>query len=116
MITVFMSALMLPVRFMASAAAGLIELLPQHRPFELSDDGEHLFASGQRYDFVGFCQDERYIADNGETIRAGMPLGYITGSSGCRVSRTSTRVGTYIMLRGASDCAEVYRLCERTAQ
>lgn len=112
MVTVFMCAMMMPIRFMASAAAGLMELLPKNRPFELSDDGEHLFTRGQRYDFVGFCEDERYVADNGETLHAGKRLGYIIGSSGCRVQQAAASSGTYVMLRGASDCSEVYRLCE----
>ena len=112
MSTVFMSAVMLPIRIAASAASGLLEHLPRNRAFELSDDGEYLFSDGERYDFVGFCGDDGYILDSGETVRAGMPLGHVTGASGCRVRRTTTRVGTYVMLKGMSDCPEVYRLCE----
>lgn len=113
MISVFMSALMLPLRVMASAASGLMEHLPQNRPFELSDDGEYLFCSGERYDFVGFSdEDGGYIVDSGETVHAGMRLGYVVGENGCRVQRMTTQKGTYIMLKGVSDLSEVYRLCE----
>ena len=112
MITGFMSSLVIPLRVIASAAAEIMERLPQNRPFELSDDGEYLFSSGQRYDFVGFGGDDgSYVADDGQTVRAGKRLGYIVGESGCRVQRLSIGSGTYIMLRGTSDCSEIYRLC-----
>ncbi len=113
MISVFMSAFMIPVRIMANAASGLMEYLPKNRPFELSDDGEYLFSSGRRYDFVGFSdEDGSYTVDDGQTVHGGFRLGYIVGESGCRVQRTSSRNGTYIMLTGVSDRSEVYRLCE----
>jgi len=112
-ISVFMSALMFPLRVMASAASGLMEHLPQNHPFELSDDGEYLFSRGARYDFVGFSDDDgSYMVDSGEIVHAGMRLGYIVGENGCHVQRLATKKGTYIMLRGISDCSEVYRLCE----
>lgn len=112
MISVIMSAVMLRLMEAGRAAFRLVCHLPQNRPFELSDDGEHLFSRGMRYDFVGFSEDGRYTAESGETVHAGSRLGYIVGENGCRVRRTTARKGTYVMLRGTSDCSEVYRLSE----
>jgi len=110
--SVIISAVLLRLSSIAGAAVGLVGHLPQNRPFELSDDGEYLYNSGERYDFVGFSEDGSYITDNGCTASAGRRLGYVAGSSGCTVRSMTTDEGTYVMLRGASDCAEIYRLCE----
>ncbi len=112
MIAFVMSALLVRVGQIAAAASELAEHLPKNRPFELSDDGEYLFSHGDRYDFVGFSENGRFTVDSGETIRPRARLGHVVGESGCNVCRTSTREGTYVMLKGISDCSEVYRLCE----
>ncbi len=112
MTSVIISAVLLRLSSIAGAAVNLAGYLPKNRPFELSDDGEYLYNSGERYDFVGFSEDGSYITDNGVTVSAGRRLGYVTGSSGCQVRSMNTGEGTYVMLQGASDCGEIYRLSE----
>lgn len=106
------SAVLLRLGNLAGAAVSLAGRLPMNRPFELSDDGEYLFSRGERYDFVGFSEDGSFTVDSGETAVAGRRLGYIVGDNGCSVQQMSAEHGTYVLLRGASDCAEIYRLCE----
>ncbi len=112
MTSVIISAVLLRLSSIAGAAVNLAGHLPQNRPFELSDDGEYLYNSGERYDFVGFSEDGSYITDSGASVSAGRRLGYVAGSSGCSVRIMPSDEGTYVMLQGASDCGEVYRLSE----
>lgn len=112
MASVIISAVLLRLSSIAGAAVSLAGHLPRNNAFELSDDGEYLYSRGERYDFVGFSEDGRYVSESGETVSAGGRLGYVTGDNGCSVRRMASRQGTYVMLKGASDCAEIYRLCE----
>lgn len=106
------STALLALGRIAGAAVSAAGRLPQHKPFELSDDGEFLFSGGERYDFVGFCEDARYTVEPGETTAPGRRLGYIVGDSTMRVRQLPTRKGTYVAVKGAADCSEIYRLCE----
>ena len=112
MTSVIISAVLLRLSSIAGAAVNLVGHFPRNNAFELSDDGEYLYSRGERYDFVGFSEDGRYVSDSGETVSAGGRLGYVIGDNGCSVRRMASREGTYVMLSGASDCAEIYRLCE----
>lgn len=111
MITVIFSVARLGLGRIAGAAIGLAGRLPQRKPFELSEDGEFLYSSGERYDFVGFSEDGSYVSDSGELASPGRRLGYVVNDSGRKVTQLDCGDCDYVMVSGAIDCAEIYRLC-----
>jgi len=110
--SVIISAVLLRLSSIAGAAVNLAGYMPRNKSFELSDDGEYLYCDSLRYDFVGFSENGSYSDDNGRAISAGRRLGHVSGCGGCHVRSMNSAEGTYLMLEGASDCAEIYRLCE----
>lgn len=94
----------------AGSVVSIAEQLPLHRDFELSQDGESLFSSNKRYEFVGFSDDGSFISDSGERMLPGRRLGHLTNDGG-KVRQLNSSLNNYVMLYGVGDCAEVYRLC-----
>lgn len=112
MTSVIISAVLLRLSSIAGAAVNIAGYMPQNKSFELSDDGEYLFCGSRRYDFVGFSDDGFYRTENGEELSAGHRLGHVNGNAGCSVRCMDSLEGTYVLLEGACDCGEIYRLCE----
>lgn len=112
---VFMLSLAGIGRAVGSVASMLGGLAGRER-FEISQDGEYLFAGDLRYDFVGFSPREHYETPSGASVVPGRRLGFVTNEDGASIrslkpaAESAMCRDTYVMLSGANDLAEIYRL------
>ncbi len=108
MLSVVFTAVLSGLGRIAGGVVELLDQLPQHERFELSQDGESVYSGSDSYDFVGFSDDGCYTAPSGERAVPGKRLGYVSGDS-YRVRQLDGLSSDYIILFGVGDCAEIYR-------
>ena len=115
MISVVFALTLSGVGRVVGAVVELIDRLPGQECFEISQDGEYLYTDRKRYDFVGFSSKDEYITPAGDAVKPGRKLGRVVNDDGYSIRRMASagnadNMDVYVMLSGADDMAEIYRL------
>ena len=111
MVSVIFSASLLGLGYITGAVSRLGERMSSPERFELSQDGETLYAKSGRYDFVGFSDSGEYLTEGGELLTAGRCVGRVSNDDNRKVYILEGEYDRYVMLQNISDSTEVFRLC-----